>query len=194
MSTSDHPDLRQTIANAIDELRQTQEFQTTQLQEPVRFEQIEIRCQQVIRNVRTLNEKIDGGDLAASIALVTQGTSVYPWLFVICRPAGEENWQPVASVSGEGHEREPGRFLGKTGDPRSFVCVGSLNVIPDGGRVSVELPNGNVHDEHATGGCCVVLAPVTSAPDINRPTTIRYFDPDGRVMRMETLETRSHEN
>jgi hypothetical protein len=187
MPHDEHPDLRQVMVEAINELMQKHDFQATQPREPVTLEQVEIRHQKLIQHVRTLNDKLNGGDLAASIALVTQGTSIYPWLFVTCRRAGEDNWQPVASVSGEGSKNERHRFLGKTLGPRSFVCVGSLNVIPDGGRIRIELPDGNVYEEPSVDGCCVVLAPVMFAPDIGEPTTIRYFDADGSEINSETV-------
>jgi hypothetical protein len=187
MPHDEQPDLRHVIVEAINELMQTHEFQATQPREPVTLEQVEIRRQKMIRNARTLNDRLNGGDLAASIALVTQGTSVYPWLFVTCRRARDQSWQPVASVSGEGHEHETRRFLGKTRGPRSFVCVGSLNVIPEGGRIRIELPDGSVHEERSVDGCCVVLAPVMFAPDIGEPTAIRYFNPDGSEISSETV-------
>lgn len=187
MTDRDQPDLRPVITDAINQLMRTQTFQADQPQEPVTLNQVEILSQRTLQYVQTLNSKLNGGHLAASLALVTQEAGAYPWLFVTCRPVGEINWQPVGSVSGTGSEDGAHPFLGKSTAPRSFLGIGSLNVIPDGGRISIEMPDGTVYEERVENGCCVVLAPITHVPESGKQIEISYRNPDGSEIRSERV-------
>lgn len=182
----DQPDLHTVIADAVTELVQNNSFRGDQPAEPVAPGQVQVRCQRTLRGVQTLNPKLNGGDLSACIALVTAHDQVFPWFFLTCRRAEEGHWQPVASVGGTPKPAgEP--FVGKLRDPRSFVAIGALHAIPEGGGIRIELPDGSTYEDRVVDGGVIAIAPLTFPPDTGDLTTIRYLNPDGSERGSETV-------
>lgn len=174
------------IAGAVTELTQGNSFRGDQPAGPVSEDQVQIRCQRTVRQATTLNPILDGGDLSACFAIVTQGGATYPWFFVTCRVPGEARWQPVASVGGQ--QKEPDEpFVGKLRGPKSFIAIGSLNEIAEDGSVRIELPDDSMYEDRVVDGCCIALAPLTTRGGPDAPVTIRYIDPDGTERQTETV-------
>jgi hypothetical protein len=187
MPPSEQPDLRQVIADAVNQLAAAHSHREEQkMPGRVTPEQVSIPCQRTWNAVETLNQKVNGADFSACVANITQKDGIYPWFFLVCRLPGDTSWQPIGSQGGE-RRGAVQQVSGKLALPRTAICVGGLGVVPNGGSISIELPDGSVYDDHAESGCCITFAPLTTKELVEGETTIRYFDADGQVLRMETL-------
>jgi hypothetical protein len=184
---SEQPELRQTVADAINQVAsQHGEKPEQKMPAPVRPEQVSIPCQRTWYAVETLNQKVNGADFSACVANITQEDGIYPWFFLVCRLPGDSTWQPIGSQGGE-RRGSVQRNLGKLHVPRTCICVGGLSVVPNGGSIQIELSNGERYEDAASDGCCIAFAPLTTESLIEATTTIRYFDADGSEITIETI-------
>lgn len=187
MSTNNQPDLARTIAGAINQLAQQHGDRPEQkLPESVSPTHISIPCQRTWYGVETMNQKVNGADFSACVAHVTQADGIYPWFFVVCRLPGDSDWQPIGSQGGERRGMVQ-QMPGKLHIPRTAVCAGGLGVVPNGGSVRIELPDGTVHEDHANDGCCIAFAPLTSEPEGGKAIMIRYLDASGAEISSEPI-------
>ena len=181
------PDLTPSISDAINHLARQHQFRSEQqLAAEVTPEQLSVPCQRTWFGVTTLNQKTNGGDFTACVANVTQEDGVYPWFFLFCRPPGSESWQPLVSQGGERREMVQ-RVPGKVRVPRTCICIGGLGVVPNGGRIQIEMEDGSVHEDHAVGGCCIAMAPLTVPTEDQGTITVRFSDADGNELQSETV-------
>lgn len=179
MSQGEQPDLRRTVADAINELAQQHGSRSEQkLPDTVNPEQVSIPCQRTWYGVETLNQKVNGADFSACVAHVTQSDGIYPWFFLLCRLPGETIWQPISSQGGV-RQGMVKRVPGNLHVPRTCICAGGLGVVPNSGSIRIELPDGAVHEDVATEGCCIALAPLLYESDSPESATIHYLNPDG---------------
>jgi hypothetical protein len=187
MAMDDQPELSQTVAEAVNHLADLHGFPPEQqLSSSVTAAQVSIPCQRTWYGVQTLNEKTNGADFSACVAHVTQSDGIYPWFFLLCRLPGQPGWRPLASQGGVRRDMVK-QVPGKDQPPRTCFCVGGLAVVPNGGSIRIELPNGQVYEDQAHGGCCIAFAPLTSEADVGRTVLVRYLDPDGNELKSETL-------
>jgi hypothetical protein len=187
MPQSEQPDLRQTVADAINHLAAAHGHREEQkMPGPVRPEQVSILCQRTWHSVETLNQKVNGSDFSACVANITQEDGIYPWFFLVCRLPGDTTWQPIGSQGGE-RRGSVQQIIGKLQIPRTCICVGGLSVVPNGGKISIEHQDGSRYDDIAQDGCCIAFASLTNEMLVDGSATVRYFDADGQVVRMETL-------
>ena len=187
MSLNEQPGIAQTLADAINQLAAQHGSRPEQkIPEQVAPEQISIPCQRTWTGVETLNQKVTGADFSACVAHVSRDDGIYPWVFLLCRLPGDSHWQPIASQGGE-RRGSVQRVLGKLKIPLTAICVGGLGVVPNGGSVQIELPDGSRYDDRAQEGCCYAFAPLTDEPGSNQPATVRYLDADGAEMHSESI-------
>lgn len=183
------PDLRHVVASSINELaREHPNFaKDSGLDDPVSLtaEDVTTICQRTWREINTINTEIDGADVSACFANVNHDGDIRSWFFLACLPVGDTEWRPMGSQGGMSRsdsQRDTGAITGS----RSHVCTCAINVIPDGGRIQVELADGTSYHDEAVDGCCIVFAPITTPPTPDDRFTIRYLDPDGNELLSET--------
>jgi hypothetical protein len=177
---NDHyQDLRLVVADAMNETLMGPHVPEEQrITQPVTPDLVRIPCQRTWYGISTVNSKLDGGDVSACVAHVRLGGSVYPAFVLVGRRADETEWRPFMSQGG----CVAGGLIG----PRSHVCIGGIDAVPDGGVIQVELADGTSYQDQASDGCCIVFAPITTPSTPDDHFTVRYLNPDGTELESRT--------
>jgi hypothetical protein len=185
----DTPDWQQLVFDALNDLARHNDPQVppeAQIVPASSPELIVIRCQRVWRAVTTTNPVLNGGDFGACVAQYEYDDRLYGFFIMAARQASETIWRPSGMSGGprpSAHRDHIGGFHLGAG---SFVCVGGIGAVPNGGLIEVELPDGSIHLDRCTDGCAIVFAPAVASPEPGATVTVRYRAADGSQIAADT--------
>ncbi|HUG14184.1 MAG TPA: hypothetical protein VMM78_04125 [Thermomicrobiales bacterium] len=180
LSEPPQPDLRQLVCDAVSQMMTMPDLPDDQrLDGAVQPDEIAIRCQRTWHDISTVNARINGGSFSACVGQFERNGELYSYFVEAVSPPGDSKWHAMGSSGGKMPAVMRDRAGGFMLSGGSHVCAGGLGQVEHGGTLRIEMADGTSYEDRSIDGCCIVFAPVTSAPSPDDHIRVRVFNADG---------------
>jgi hypothetical protein len=187
-ATGGQPDFRQLGCETINRFLSRDHIPRPQRPaQPVVPEDVTVRCQRVWPHVTMIGPRLNGADFAAAVVQAEPEGQLLSFFIQAVRQPGSTDWHVGSSLGGQHPEHLRDRAGGTLLAGGFCVCLGGIGAVPEGGSIRVEMANGDVFESRCEDGCCIVFAPVTSAPSPDDHVTVRYLGPEGNELAADTV-------